>query len=187
MINKFAKIEETLNILEKDSLFLENIEKSKDIIINSIKKKGKLLVCGNGGSGTQASHMVGEFVGRFAFDRPALPAISLFDLATTTAVGNDYGYEDVFSRFVDGLGKKNDVLFSISTSGNSTNCLKAMKSAKRKGMLNIALLGRDGGKMKGLADIAIVIPDDNTPLIQEVHLVVIHWLCEKIELDFFGK
>jgi D-sedoheptulose 7-phosphate isomerase len=187
MLNKFAKIEKLLNLMENDSPFLESIEKSKKVITDSIDKKCKLLVCGNGGSGTQASHMVGEFVGRFAFDRPALPAISLYDLATTTAIGNDYGYDDVFSRFVDGLGNNGDVLLSISTSGNSKNCLKAMNSAKDKGVKNIALLGRDGGKMKDLADVAIIIPADETPLIQELHLVVIHWLCERVENHFFGK
>ena len=128
------------------------------------------MVCGNGGSATQASHMVGELVGRFGFDRPALPAISLFDLATTTAVGNDYGYDDVFSRFVDGLGNANDVLFSISTSGNSKNCLKAMESAKKKNMLTISLLGKDGGKMKSFSDVLIVVPFDSTPAVQEVIL-----------------
>jgi D-sedoheptulose 7-phosphate isomerase len=129
--------------------------------------------------------MAGEFVGKFAFDRAPLPAISLFDLAATTAIGNDYGFNDIFSRFVDGLGNENDVLFCISTSGNSENCLKAMESARKKGMKNIALLGRDGGKMKNLADVAIVIPENETPLIQEIHLMVIHWLCEGIENHFF--
>jgi D-sedoheptulose 7-phosphate isomerase len=187
MLNKFANIEKLLKVLEKDTYFSESIEKSKNTIAESIEKRCKLLVCGNGGSGTQASHMVGEFVGRFAFDRPALPAISLYDLATTTAIGNDYGYEDVFSRFVDGLGNRGDVLFSISTSGNSKNCLKAMRAAKEKGVKNIALLGRDGGEMKDLADVAIIIPANDTPLIQELHLVVIHWLCERVEKYFFGN
>lgn len=173
--------------LQKNKEFLENINSAVAAIIKSLENKGKLMTCGNGGSATQSSHMVGEFVGRFAFDRPPLPAFSLFDLATTTAVGNDYGYDDIFSRFVDSLGNKNDILFSISTSGNSGNCLKAMESAKAKNIKNIALLGKDGGKMKDLADVAIIVPCNETPLIQEIHLIVIHWLCEEVEKYFFRK
>lgn len=187
MQNRLKQSIELQKLLAKDESFLNSLESAKQTIVKSLEKKGKLMVCGNGGSATQASHMVGEFVGRFAFDRPALPAISLFDLATTTAVGNDYGYDDIFSRFVDSLGKENDILFSISTSGNSGNCLKAMESAKKKGAANIALLGRDGGKMKDLSDAAIVVPSNDTPLIQEVHLMVIHWICKEVEKYFFEK
>jgi len=187
MENKFKQASETLESLIGNDNFIESIKKSRSAIIRSLESKGKMMTCGNGGSATQASHMVGEFVGRFAFDRPALPAISLFDLATTTAVGNDYGYDDIFSRFVDSLGNGNDILFSISTSGNSGNCLKAMETARGKGMKNIALLGKDGGKMKSLADVAIVVPFEKTPLIQEIHLMVVHWLCEEVELHFFKK
>lgn len=187
MREKINNLKNQLDRLEKDSAFFENLKNGKQTIINSLKNKGKLMACGNGGSATQASHMVGEFVGRFAFDRPPLPAFSLFDLAATTAIGNDYGYEDIFSRFVDSLGEKNDILFSISTSGNSGNCLKAMDSAKKKGMKNIALLGRDGGKMKDLADIAIIVPSNETPLVQEIHLMAIHWMCQEVEKYFFEK
>jgi D-sedoheptulose 7-phosphate isomerase len=187
MKNKLQKVSNFTDALQENQEFLNSLESVKDEIIKSIEHKGKLMACGNGGSATQASHMVGEFVGRFAFDRPALPAISLFDLATTTAVGNDYGYDDIFSRFVDSLGNESDILFSISTSGNSGNCLKAMESAKKKNIKNIALLGKDGGKMKNLADVAIIVPDSNTPLIQEIHLMVIHWLCEGVEKHFFEK
>lgn len=187
MQNKLKQSIDLQNLLLENEDFLSSLGAAKLAIIKSLENKGKLMTCGNGGSATQASHMVGEFVGRFAFDRPALPAISLFDLATTTAVGNDYGYDDVFSRFVDSLGNENDILFSISTSGNSGNCLKAMESAKARGMKNVALLGKDGGKMKDLADVAIVVPDSNTPLIQEIHLMVIHWLCEEVEKHFFEK
>lgn len=181
-LNKLSKFAEELS---QNADFIQSVNSSKDEIIKSLEKNGKLMACGNGGSATQASHLVGEFIGRFAFDRPALPAISLFDLATTTAIGNDYGYDDVFSRFVDSLGNENDILFSISTSGNSRNCLRAMESAKKKNAKNIALLGKDGGKMKDLSDIAIVVPANDTPLIQEAHLMVIHWLCGEVEKYFF--
>jgi D-sedoheptulose 7-phosphate isomerase len=187
MKKKFENSAKIFAELARNDELIEPIVKARDIIIKSLENKGKIMVCGNGGSATQASHMVGEFVGRFAFDRPALPAISLFDLATTTAIGNDYGYDDIFSRFVDSLGNKSDILFSLSTSGNSGNCLKAMKSAKKKGLINVALLGRDGGKMKDLADVVIIVPSNETPLIQEIHLMVIHWLCEEVEKYFFKK
>src|SRR4030042_2201734 len=177
MKNKFSEAANFINEIQNNNDFLKAADSAKNLIIKSLENKGKLMTCGNGGSSTQASHMVGEFVGRFAFDRPALPAISLFSLATTTAVGNDYGYSDIFSRFVDSLGAENDILFSISTSGNSENCLKAMESAKKKGVANIALLGHDGGKMKDLADVAIIVPTNDTPTSQEIHLLVIHWLC----------
>lgn len=185
MLEKIKNSKNLLDQLEKNSVFLESLKSAKLTIIQSLESNGKIMTCGNGGSATQASHMVGEFVGRFAFDRPALAAISLFDLASTTAIGNDYGFEDIFSRFVDSLGQENDILFSISTSGNSGNCLKAMNSAKKKGLKNIALLGRDGGKMKDLADVAIIVPEKETALIQEIHLMIIHWLCEEIEKYFF--
>ncbi|HBB37175.1 MAG: hypothetical protein A2374_01585 [Candidatus Moranbacteria bacterium RIFOXYB1_FULL_44_23] len=187
MQNKLKQSAELQNLLAKDKVFLDSLESARNTIVKSLENRGKLMTCGNGGSATQASHMVGEFVGRFAFDRPALPAISLYDLATTTAVGNDYGYEGIFFRFVESLGGENDVLFSISTSGNSGNCLKAMESAKKKGVKNIALLGNDGGKMKNLADAAIIIPSRDIPLIQEIHLMAIHWICEEVEKYFFSK
>jgi D-sedoheptulose 7-phosphate isomerase len=185
MKNKLLKIREVLDNLAINSAFIQSTGFVREKIIESLENKGKILVCGNGGSATQASHMVGELVGRFGFDRPPLPAISLFDLATSTAVGNDYGYDDIFSRFVESLGQKGDILFSLSTSGNSGNCLKAMEAAKQKEMINIALLGKDGGKMKDLAEVAIIVPGDSPPLIQEVHLMVIHWLCEEVEKHFF--
>lgn len=184
---KIKAIIDALGELEKNESFFENTKKAVDGINNSIQNGGKLLVCGNGGSATQASHMVGEFVGRFGFDRAPLPAISLFDLASITAIGNDYGYDEIFSRHVAGLGKSGDVLFSISTSGNSKNCLRAMEEARSKGLVNIALLGKDGGKMKELADVSIVIPFEKTPLIQEIHIMVIHDICEKVENNFFKK
>jgi D-sedoheptulose 7-phosphate isomerase len=131
--------------------------------------------------------MTGELIGRFKTNRQALQAISLFDLAATTAIANDFGFNEIFSRFVDGLGNKNDILFSISTSGNSENCIKAMQSARAKEVQNIALLGNDGGRMKMLADCSIIIPGNDTPTIQEIHLMIIHFLCEEIEKSLFKE
>ena len=176
-----------LAFIKGSKTFSTSVESAKSKLVNCFKNQGKILICGNGGSATQASHMAGELIGRFKFDRPPLPAISLFDLAATTAIGNDYGYDRIFSRFVEALGKKGDILFSISTSGNSKNCLEAMKIAKNKKMINIALLGKYGGKMKSLADSNITIPLNDTPAIQEIHLMIIHYLCEETEKHFFKK
>ena len=187
MHEKITRFIELAEKLKNDEGFLGSVAAATEAITRSIKNGGQLLVCGNGGSATQASHMVGELVGRFDFDRPALPAISLFDLATTTAIGNDYGYDDVFSRFVDGLGREGDILFSLSTSGNSKNCIKAIESAKRKQLTVISLLGRDGGQMKLLSDISVLVPYNETPAIQEVHLMVLHQICQDVELHFFKK
>lgn len=173
-----------LSSLQKDFQFLEGVNAGLEILSTALKNGKKILVAGNGGSATQASHMVGELIGRFRVERQAIPAISLFDLAATTAIGNDYGYDRVFSRFVEGLGNTGDILFSLSTSGESKNCLEAMRVAKTKGMVNIALLGKNGGTMKQLADCAIVVSYHETSRIQEVHLMVIHWLCEHIEMRF---
>jgi D-sedoheptulose 7-phosphate isomerase len=187
MKDKFLEFSQTLEKIKTDQVFLDSVSRSIDSIVESIENGGKLLVCGNGGSATQASHMVGEFIGRFAFDRPPLPAISLFDLASTTAIGNDYGYNDIFSRFVTGLGKNNDILFSLSTSGNSQNCIEAMEEAKKNGMKNIVLVGNDGGKMKNMADISMLVRSTKTPEIQEIHLMIIHQICKKVETHFFKK
>lgn len=187
MKDKLIRFRKNLTKVEEDSTFLDETDKALNILIRAILNGRKVLVCGNGGSATQASHMVGELIGRFKMERNPLPAISLFDLATTTAVSNDYGYDQSFSRFVTALGKKGDVLFSISTSGNSSNCLKAMEAAKNKDLINISLIGGAGGKMGELADTAIVVSLPDTPSIQEVHLMVIHYLCEKVEENLFNK
>lgn len=187
MIEKIKNSITLLQQIKENADFLHSIEKTKRSLINSIENTGTIMICGNGGSATQSSHMMGELVGRFSFNRPALPAISLFDLATTTAIGNDYGYDAIFSRFIEGLGKKSDILLCLSTSGNSKNCLAAIKSAKEKGIISISLLGKDGGEMKNYSDISIIVPSDNTPLIQEIHLMIIHDMCDKIEKHFFQK
>ncbi|HWQ59936.1 MAG TPA: SIS domain-containing protein [Candidatus Fimivivens sp.] len=187
MNRKLSEFATFANSLSSDGAFLESVESATRTAIHVLKSGGTLFVCGNGGSATQASHMVGELVGRFRFDRPALPAISLFDLATTTAIGNDYGYDEIFSRFVVGLGKRHDILFSLSTSGNSKNCIRAIEEASKKGMKTVSLLGRDGGEMKAMSDTSIVVPSDDTPTIQEIHLMILHDLCDRIERDFFGN
>ena len=154
-------------------------------IVQCLAQGGKLLACGNGGSASDAQHFAAEIVGRFERERPALPALALnTDSSILTAVANDYGYDDVFARQVQGLGRTGDVLLAISTSGNSTNVFNAIKTAQANGLACIALTGRDGGRIASAltpTDIEIRIPNDNTARIQEVHILVIHCLCDLVE------
>ncbi len=142
----------------------------------------KLLTCGNGGSASDASHIATEFVVRFETDRRAYPAISLNEVGSTlTAAGNDYGFDRTFARQVEAFGQAGDVLLAISTSGNSRNIIEALGAAKAGGVKTIALLGRDGGLAKGIADVELIVPGDSTARIQEAHTVVYHTLCEMVE------
>ena len=159
-----------------------------DLIVNMFKNGGKLLLCGNGGSAADCQHIATEFMIRLnhEINRPALPAIAITtDSSNLTAGGNDIGYENIFARNVEGLGNKGDILLSISTSGNSKNVIKAIEKAKEKGMINIALLGGDGGKIKPMVDCAIIIPSENTQRIQEGHITVEHIICELVELELY--
>jgi D-sedoheptulose 7-phosphate isomerase len=150
-------------------------------------KGNKLLVMGNGGSAADAQHFAAEIIGRFKLERPALPAIALTtDSSILTAIGNDYGFDAVFSRQVEGLAAHGDVVFGISTSGNSPNVKAALEKAKAKGCTTIALLGRDGGSIKELADIPLVVPSFDTPRIQEGHITIIHIICDLLEQRLFA-
>lgn len=161
---------------------LDMIEQTANLVIETLKDGGKILLCGNGGSASDALHIAGEFTGRFQMERNALPAISLnADIAALTAVANDYGYDRVFERGVDGLMKKADILIGISTSGNSENVYLAIKKANEIGGKTAAFLGRDGGKIKDIADIAVVVPSDCTARVQESHIMIGHIVCEMAE------
>lgn len=174
-------IDTKYKILE-DKEIIKKIQYSSDIIKNSLEKGGKVLLCGNGGSASDAIHIASEFVGRFQKERKPLPAIALnADVATMTSIANDYGYQDVFSRSVDGLMNGNDVLIGISTSGNSENVFQAFIKAKEKGGKTIALLGKDGGKINNIVDVAIVVPSSVTARIQENHIMIGHIICELVE------
>lgn len=147
---------------------------------------GKILVCGNGGSAADAQHMTGELLGRFLLERPSLPAVALtVDSSTLTAVGNDYGFDDVFSRQVSGLGRPGDVLVAFSTSGNSANVIRAIEAARKAGMLVVGLTGKGGGKMASLCDHLLDVPHSHTPLIQEMHEACMHLLCQLIDHYLF--
>lgn len=161
---------------------IDAVEKAGEIMLNCIKQGNKIISCGNGGSMCDAMHFAEELSGRFREDRKALPAISISDPSHLSCVGNDYGYDHVFSRFVEALGNKGDVLLAISTSGNSKNILNAVKAAKGKGMLVIGLTGKDGGKMADLCDVEIRAPkSDYADRAQEIHIKVIHSLIHYIE------
>lgn len=152
------------------------------------KNGGKVLFCGNGGSAADAQHLAAELSGRFYFDRPPLDAEALHvNSSYVTAVANDYSYDEIYSRYVNGVGKKGDVLIGISTSGNSENILRALKVAKSKGMATVAMTGKSGGKMKDIADFLLNVPSTDTPRIQESHILLGHIFCQIVEEDLFGE
>jgi len=167
-----------------------DILKAVELLVNCFKNGNKLLLCGNGGSAADCQHIATELMIRLShhIQRPALPAIALTtDTSNLTAGGNDIGFENVFARNVEGLGNKGDLLLAISTSGNSPNVIKAVEMAHKKGMKVISLLGGNGGKLKPLVDIPIVIPSSNTQRIQEGHITVAHIICELVEEELYGK
>lgn len=163
------------------------IQKAGEIMVKSIINGGKIISCGNGGSLCDAMHFAEELTGRYRNDRKALPAIAISDVSHMSCVGNDYGYEYVFSRFIDGIGQRNDVLLAISTSGNSKNIIKAVESAKAKGMIVIGLTGKDGGSMAKLCDVEIRAPHSvYADRAQEIHIKCIHSLIDFIERNLSG-
>jgi len=160
------------------------IEKFSEILKDLFNKNGHLFVCGNGGSAADSQHLVGELRGHFEKERKPLRATALsVDTSTITAIGNDYGYEFVFSRQLEALANKNDVLLAISTSGNSKNIIEAVKKAKELGVLSVALTGGSGGELAKLADHSIVVDSNRTSRIQEGHELIIHTICEIIDSD----
>jgi len=165
--------------------FAENeakLRETAELIARSISKGGKLLTFGNGGSAADAQHLAGEFVGRFVAERRPLPAIALCANAPVlTCIANDYGYEQVFARQIEGLGRKGDVAWAISTSGNSPNVLAAIAAAKRCGLTTIGLTGKHGGQMADSCDIIFIVPSEQTALIQEIHTAILHVVCYLLE------
>lgn len=173
------------SILANDT-FVIAINKCADEISKSFTNGNKLLLCGNGGSAADAQHIAAEFSGRFYKDRKALPAEALHvNTSYLTSVGNDYGFDVVYSRMIEGIGNAGDVLIAISTSGNSDNIVKAMQAAKEKGMTCIALTGESGGSLLHLADITLNVPSTETPRIQEAHILIGHIICQLVEEKLF--
>ncbi len=175
------------SIINKMALMYELIEDVSLKIANSIKNGGKLMICGNGGSAADAQHMAAEFVNRFLKERKPLAAIALsVDTSNITSIANDYSFDDIFSKQVEALGKENDILMGISTSGNSENIIEAFNTAKNMNITTMGLLGKDGGKIAKLSDINIIVPSDSTPRIQEAHIFVIHTICQIVEDRLYG-
>jgi len=167
---------------------LTALERLAEDVLAAWDGGGKLMVCGNGGSAVDSQHLAAELAGRYLHDRPGWAALALTtDTSALTAVSNDYGFEQVFARQVEALGRPGDVLLVISTSGNSPNCRAAVATARDRGLRTHALLGKDGGALRGEVDSALVAPGDATPRIQEMHLTLIHVLCEVLEGRRLGR
>lgn len=167
----------------------ENLPAIKEIaglFISALKNDGKIIFMGNGGSAADAEHLAAELVGRFKMNRKSLPSISFSsNVCILTAVGNDYGFDEVFSRQVESLAGAKDVIVAISTSGDSENVVKAIKKAKELNIKTVGFLGKDGGKLKSLVDVSLTIPTEDTPRIQEMHIFAGHIICEIVETNFF--
>ncbi len=179
-------IAKTLNESSKiiDGIFdLSNeIDKTVNLIINALTKNKKIIIFGNGGSAADAQHIAAEFLGRYKIKRKSIPAIALTsNSSTTTAIANDYDFSDVFSRQCESLVSKDDIVIGISTSGNSENVIKGLKASKKNGGLTIGLLGNNGGKIKNIVDISLVVNATSVPRIQEAHRVIYHIICEIVE------
>lgn len=180
-------IETKRNILENENI-LSKIRDVSLVIVDSLKNGGKVLICGNGGSAADSQHIAAELVGRLSFDRPGLPAMALtVDSSILTAVGNDYGYEMVFSRQVQACAQKGDVLIGISTSGNSKNVVNAILEAKENGVFTVGFTGEKDGLISANADITINIPSSETPIIQESHIMAGHIICAMVEKMMFPQ
>lgn len=186
--NRLSISAEVKHNISKNEILLQEILRIADVIVTAFKAGNSVYFCGNGGSAADAQHLAAEFSGRFYLDRKPLPSEALHcNSSFITAVGNDYGYENIYSRLIEGVGKTGDILCGISTSGNSANIIKAFDMAKNKGMITIALVGQTGGKMLGTTNFIIQIPSIDTPRIQEAHITVGHIICEMVEASLFGN
>jgi D-sedoheptulose 7-phosphate isomerase len=173
-----------IEVLERD--MVPAIAEMSSLVSTALTNGNKLLVMGNGGSAADSQHFVAEIVGRFKMERRALPAVALTtDTSILTAIGNDYGFESIFSRQVEALAAPGDVVIGLSTSGNSPNILKALNAARQQGCRTIGLLGKDGGSIKAACDLALVVPSTDTPRIQEGHITIIHIVCDLVEKALF--
>jgi D-sedoheptulose 7-phosphate isomerase len=185
--SEFSKSIALLQAMSDDEVLHGQVQQVLDLSVQALKNGNKLLFAGNGGSAADAQHWAGELVSRFYFDRPGLPAIALTtDTSILTAIGNDYGYDYVFARQVEALGQEGDVLFAISTSGNSKNILRAIDAAKLRGLKVIGFAGQSGGAMASLCDVCFRVPSPETPRIQEGHEALGHLICALIEQEIFG-
>ena len=180
-----SSIDTKQSVLQNEGL-LKAIAASVDVIVNAFRNGNRVYFCGNGGSAADAQHLAAEFSGRFYTNRKALPAEALHcNTSYLTAVANDYGFDEIYSRLIDGIGEAGDVLIGLSTSGTSANITKAFETAKKKAMITIGFTGKSGGNMKPLCDHLINIPSTDTPRIQESHIMVGHIICQLVEEKYF--
>lgn len=180
-----ASLAETLRTFQSLATIRPAIDRAAQMILAALQRGNKLLICGNGGSAAEAAHFATELVGRYARSRRSIPAIALSsDGSLVTCIGNDFGFDQVFSRQISGLAQPGDLVVVLTTSGNSANIVAALHEAKKLGLETIALLGRGGGKAKGLATCELIIPGSHGPSTQEAHLFLIHHFCEPIDAAF---
>ncbi len=183
-----ASLEDNMATMARVKDMADDIVAFAQRVVECYRKGGKLIIMGNGGSAADAQHIAAEFVGRFMKERRPLPAIALHtNTSTLTAVGNDYGYDDSFSRAMEAFAGPDDVVVAISTSGNSPNILKAIDSARASGAYIVGWGGKDGGKLKDVCDLALIVPSDDTPRIQEGHITIGHIMCQLVEDELFPE
>lgn len=183
ILSHFQEALQTLQRFLEDETQMNNIDRAATSMIDAIQQGGKIMSCGNGGSHCDAMHFAEELTGRYRDNRPAIAAIAISDVSHISCVGNDYGYDQIFSRYIEAVGRKGDVLLAISSSGNSANVIKAIETAKAKGITVVGLTGKNGGKMAGLVDIEIRAPHSTyADRAQEIHIKVIHSLIDSIEV-----
>ena len=185
--NSLSEAQEVLRAFTSEPGNMEKCEEFSRILLDCYKNQGTVFSCGNGGSHCDAMHFAEELTGRYREDRPPLGALALGDPSHTTCVSNDYGFEYVFSRQLEGLGRKGDVIIGLSTSGNSQNVINAFQSAQSKGIKTVALLGKGGGRLKEIADLAIVVSAQTSDRIQEIHIKLIHIVIETVERAIFPE
>jgi D-sedoheptulose 7-phosphate isomerase len=182
-----VEAQNVLNAFVAEQTNIANINSAISLMVESYKNNGRIFSCGNGGSMCDAMHFAEELTGRFRKERAPLPAMAITDSSHITCVSNDYGYEFIFSRYVEAWGNKGDVLLAISTSGNSKNIILAVEAAKKKGMKVVALLGKGGGALKDMADVSLIVDSKVSDRIQEVHIKCIHIFIEGIERNLFPE
>jgi D-sedoheptulose 7-phosphate isomerase len=188
IIEEIFSTKSMIEVMLKDEALISTIERVVQQCIACLKRGGKILLAGNGGSAADAQHIAAEFVSRFAFDRPGLSAVALTtDTSILTAVGNDYGYDKLFSRQIQAIGRAGDIFMGYTTSGRSKNILNAFEEARIQGLVTIGLSGKNGGEIIELCDFLIEIPSQSTPKIQEGHLIVGHLVCGLVESAIFKK
>lgn len=187
IINIIEASIETKKKIVQDQHLLDTVEKVIDAVVNAFKNGKRVYFCGNGGSAADAQHLAAEFSGRFYTDRKALPADALHcNTSYLTAVANDYDYNEIYARLIDGIGMEGDILIGLSTSGNSKNIIRAFEIAKQKGLVTVGFTGITGGGMKAVSDYLVNVPSTDTPRIQESHIMLGHIVCEIVEKRIFG-